>query len=155
MGRAIYIVDAENPNTILWSGTGNQVAANNANTKYFDKMLYSIPSDVVVVNQGRASLASQIYVGDMGGQVWRFDINNGAEPGAGLVDGGVIADLAQDGVTNGARRFYSAPDLSLDIDRNLNIAIGSGYEAHPLNKNIKDAFYVCLLYTSPSPRDRG
>jgi len=142
MGRAIYIVDAENPNTILWSGTGNQVAANNTNNEYFDKMRYSIPSDVVVVNEGRSNLASQIYVGDMGGQVWRFDINNGAEAGAGLVDGGVIADLAMDGVTNGTRRFYSAPDLSLDAERNLNIAIGSGYEAHPLNKEIRDSFFV-------------
>jgi len=143
VGRAIYIVDAENPTDILWSGSGNPQAASFSNTERFEKMRYSIPSDVLVVDDGE--LASQIYVGDMGGQVWRFDINNGADEGADLVTGGVIADLADNGSESAARRFYFPPDLSLTIIDNLqylNIAIGSGYEAHPLNTTIQDNFHV-------------
>ena len=143
VGRAIYIVDAENPTDILWSGSGNPQAASFSNTERFEKMRYSIPSDVLVVDDG--DLASQIYVGDMGGQVWRFDINNGADEGADLVTGGVIADLADNGSESAARRFYFPPDLSLTIIDNLqylNIAIGSGYEAHPLNTTIQDNFHV-------------
>ena len=55
-------------------------------------MQYSIPSDVTVIE--KEGLASQIYVGDMGGQLWRFDIPNTDKTGADLVDGGVIARLS-------------------------------------------------------------
>ena len=145
VGRAVYIVDAENPTDILWSGSGHPQAASYTNTKYFDKMRYSIPSDVLVVNDGSDKLASQIYVGDMGGQVWRFDVNNGADEGSDLVAGGVIADLADNDQPTTNRRFYFPPDLSLAIidgEQTLNIGIGSGYEAHPLNTTIKDNFHL-------------
>ena len=144
VGRAVYIVDAENPTQILWSGSGNPDASILPNTESFDKMRYSIPSDVLVVNDGADNLTSQIYVGDMGGQLWRFDVNNGAGEGPDLVSGGVIAELAGDDEQN-ARKFYFPPDLSLAIVNNqqfLNIGIGSGYEAHPLDTTIKDHFHV-------------
>ena len=43
------------------------------------------------------------------------------------------------------RRFYHTPDISLsrvDTQYVLNIAIGSGYQAHPLNTTIEDNFYL-------------
>jgi len=126
VGRAIYIVDAENPTDILWSGSGNPQAASYSNTEHFENMRYSIPSDVLVVKEGSEQLASQIYVGDMGGQIWRFDVSNGADEGSELVDGGVIADLSDDEQEKATRRFYFPPDLSLSIIDNkqyLNIAL--------------------------------
>jgi hypothetical protein len=43
------------------------------------------------------------------------------------------------------RRFYNAPDVSRiqqgDDDPYYNIAIGSGYRGHPLNRETNDAFY--------------
>ena len=85
----------------------------------------------------------QIYVGDMGGQIWRFDIDATSETLE--LDGGVIADFGVDGVMSDARRFYHTPDISLSISNSeyvLNIAIGSGYQAHPLNTAIDDRFYL-------------
>ena len=145
VGRAVYIVDAENPTDILWSGSGHPFATLYPNTERFTEMNYSIPSDVLVINDGENNLASQIYVGDMGGQVWRFDVNNGAGEGPDLVSGGVIADLSEDKDESAARKFYFPPDLSLSIVDNqqfLNIGIGSGFEAHPLDSVIEDNFYM-------------
>jgi len=114
VGRAIYIVDADNPETIIWSGSGNPSVStdSNAATEQFDNMRYSFPSDIQVVNNTQDGTVSQMYVGDTGGQIWRFDVNNGAT-GADLVDGGVVADLATDNDPTQTRRFYHPPDLSL------------------------------------------
>ncbi len=142
-GRAIYIVDADD-GTLIWSGghPQNQPAAS---TKHysFASMDYSIPADLSIVNDPSTGYLSQIYAGDMGGRMWRFDIDNGSAI-ADLVEGGIIADFGDD-TKAGARRFYAAPDLSLskvDGELKINIAIGSGYRAHPLNRKIQDQFIV-------------
>jgi type IV pilus assembly protein PilY1 len=93
-------------------------------------------------------LADQIFVGDMGGQVWRFFINNGSS-GAGLI---TPAGASGDGIfasvggraTSSARRFYNEPDVALlnvNGSRSLTVNIGSGYRGHPLNEYITDRFY--------------
>ena len=138
-GRAIFIADAED-GSLIWSG---QLAATaGLPIKSFPDMQYSIPSDINVIDPDGDGLASQFYVGDMGGQLWRFDINNGST-GKDLVDGGVIAQFGEQ-TQSGARRFFHRPDLVLSKFEGeiiLNIGIGSGYQAHPLDHDIKDRFY--------------
>lgn len=137
IGNAIYIINAET-GALLWSG-GNS----NTYNETFSDMDYSIPSNINVLDINRDGLADQMYVGDMGGQIWRFDINNEATLLNKFVDGGVIADLS-DGTEAGNRRFYYKPDVSLMVSgegRYLSVAVGSGYRAHPLNTVIEDRFY--------------
>jgi len=139
VGRAIFIADAED-GSLIWSGQPNDIAG--LPIKQFPKMQYSIPSNIKVVDPDGDGLASQLYVGDMGGQLWRFDINNG-ETGIDLVDGGVIAQFG-DQTQAGARRFFHEPDLVLtkhNGDIKLSIGIGSGYQAHPLDTVIDDRYY--------------
>lgn len=140
IGRAIYIVDAKT-GSIIWSG-GNPSSASSFN-KTFADMKYSIPSNIRAIDINGDSLADQLYVGDMGGQIWRFDINNG-QPTSKLVDGAVIADLA-DNTTAGNRRFYHEPDVSVINDggtRKVSIAIGSGWQSHPLSTDVENRFYL-------------
>lgn len=142
MGNAIYMIDAVTGN-LLWSG-GNY----NGHDTTFAAMDYSIPSDITVLDMNRDGLADQMYVGDMGGQVWRFDINNEATQLQHFVDGGVIADLADD-TAEGNRRFYYKPDLALAVEadgRYLSLGIGSGYRAHPLNQTVEDRFHMIKIY---------
>src|SRR5690606_34786041 len=79
-------------------------------------MDYSIPSDVRVIDLDGNGFADRMYVGDMGGQVWRFDIANG-ETATNLVTGGVIAQLgaapSADPDLADTRRFYYAPDVAI------------------------------------------
>lgn len=140
VGNALYIVNAKT-GALIWSiSVGDDEA-----------MKYSMPSPVRVIdlqtNQAgqlvydSAGTADQIFVGDMGGQIWRFIIHNGNTADQ-LVTGGVMADLGGDGVN--ARRFYHAPDVALTrVGGALKLAvnIGSGYRGHPLHKVIQDRFY--------------
>ena len=138
MGRAIFIIDAAT-GSLLWSG-GPTV---NGFTKDFADMKYSIPSDMRVIDVNGDGLADQMYVGDMGGQIWRFDIANGSDDDN-LVSGGVIADLAGASSADN-RRFYHAPDISVISEggaKSLIIAIGSGFQAHPLSKATSNRFYA-------------
>jgi len=63
-GNAIFIADALTGQEIWTAEQGN-----------FDDLVYSIPSDLRVLDIDSDGLTDRIYVGDMGGQLWRFDIN--------------------------------------------------------------------------------
>ncbi len=143
MGNSIYIVNAITGN-LIWSGGNNSSDFSTA----FTDMDYSIPSNLTVLDINQNGTADLMYVGDMGGQVWRFDFNGEAAASSSsvsdLVTGGVIADLNAGDVA-GNRRFYNAPDIALingSTGRYLTIAIGSGWRAHPLDKTVQNRFYV-------------
>ncbi|WP_278956244.1 PilC/PilY family type IV pilus protein [Aquipseudomonas alcaligenes] len=139
-GNDLYVVNART-GALIWSASGAGI-----------NMQYSVPSGTRVISlqvdannkpyvdpQG---LAGQIFVGDMGGQVWRFHVNNGSS-GTALVSGGVFASIAGAAVAD-ARRFYHEPEIALatvENQLNLTVNIGSGYRGHPLNKVIDDRFY--------------
>lgn len=140
MGNDLFIVDAES-GARLWSASAAGI-----------DMKYSVPSRVSVIgletdDAGKAvvnkeGLVTQIFVGDMGGQVWRFLINNGSS-GNGLATGKVFASIASDTAAT-ARRFYHEPAIALinaNNKVNLTVSIGSGYRGHPLDKIIQDRFY--------------
>ena len=134
-GRAIFIVNAK---------TG-------ALLRKFDQsdsndMNYSIPSSPRVVDINLDGLADYLFVGDMGGQIWRLDFDNlSTDSLNATVTGGVIADFS--GAANNAnRRFFYEPDVSVlsgeTGERYLNIAIGSGWRAQPLDQVVDDRMYV-------------
>lgn len=141
MGRALYMVDAETGKRLWWAGP----KGSNANLK-LSEMKYSMPASPKVLDIDGDGLADQVYIGDMGGQIWRFDMNNGSSADT-LAYGGRIADFAGDNEAS-ARRFYHTPDLSISRywgKRYLSLLIGSGYQAHPLNKVIKDRAYMIRI----------
>jgi len=152
-GNALYMVDAVK-GTILWRQT--KVASG---TSAFTKMTHAIPSAVTVIDTEGDGWTDRMYVGDMAGQIWRFDITNGnSATGTGtnaLVAGGVIASLgakaeATPTVANN-RSFYNQPDVAKFIVRNgpsyYNIAIGSGDRASPRsNTTTQDRFYSIRDY---------
>lgn len=150
-GRAVFIVDPDT-GSVLWSGADDDAAGDHETT--FSAMDYSIPSDMRVLDVNNDGLADQMYVGDMGGQIWRFDIHNGQQE-SGLVTGGVIADLATD-AEEGNRRFYYAPDIAPINEGGeqwLSLSIGSGFRAHPLYEGIDDRFYMMRIedvYEAPT-----
>ncbi len=155
-GNGIYMVDALH-GTVLWSagptGAANLTVA---------RMDHAIPSDVAVLDIDGDGYADRMYVGDMAGQLWRFDVSNGSNANN-LVAGGVIASLGtrDDSPHTAAatRRFYNPPDVAAVTNRGtspfFNIAIGSGYRGHPLNgalphptpdNTIQDRFYAIRDY---------
>jgi type IV pilus assembly protein PilY1 len=150
IGNSIYIVDSVS-GALLWhggkTGTHKSFAAPGRS------MDYSIPADIRVIDMDGNGFADRMYAGDMGGQVWRFDITNGNNA-ANLIAGGVIAQLGA--APNGAaaalttvRRFYNAPDVAFISGRGydfIHIGIGSGSRGHPLSSAARDRFYALRDY---------
>jgi|TARA_B100002003_G_scaffold247265_1_gene278468 type IV pilus assembly protein PilY1 len=106
-------------------------------------MDYSMPASPKVLDMDHDGYPDQLYIGDVGGQLWRFDFSNSAVSAATYATAGIIGSIS--GIaSNDARRFYHTPDVSLVNQSGytfLNIAMGSGFHAHPLNEVIDDRFY--------------
>lgn len=179
VGNALYIVDAKT-GAKIWSA-GND----DTHDLTLPQMKYGIPSKVRVIDiQAKSDVqvdkstgqlkdggaliidtektADQIFVGDMGGQVWRFFINHGKSgkdlvtPGGSKGDG-IFASVGGNTPAS-ARRFYHEPDVSLlkvGYQPVLTVNIGSGYRGHPLNKTIEDRFYSFRTDTLFRSDDEG
>lgn len=157
MGNAIYIVDATT-GTLIWSASSAT-----GHTLQLDKMLYSMPGNLRVIDLNRDGLADQFFAADMGGQVWRFFINNGnpssslvspLDSGSGTADDGVFANVIPDDIASPPetaaqlesklRRFYSEPSVALLTvagSKTMVVSLGSGYRGHPLHTGTADRLY--------------
>ncbi len=143
-GQSIFVVDVET-GELIWTVSAETDRGSKHTRR--DEMIYSIPSDIRVIDMDHDGNADQMYVGDMGGQIWRFDFDYQRVGGV-LIDGGVIADFGRNGQAEDARRFYYEPDtavISYKGQRYLSLAIGSGWRAHPLDDVVEDRFYAMRL----------
>ena len=147
VGNTLFIVDALD-GSLIWKTDMDKQSD-------YSRMVYSMPSDPRIVDVDGDGGVDQIYIGDMGGQVWRFDINAGAGSAAELIRGGLIADLAGPEKEDN-RRFFYPPDVSLvshDGVYYLSVAIGSGNRSHPLGKTVDNRFYMIRqndFFTAPA-----
>lgn len=137
-GNAIFMADAQT-GTLLWSAGS---ASSNANVR-LNKMDYSIPSDLTLVDRSGDGTTDRIYVGDLGGQVWRIDL----DVGNGV--GGRLAALADSTIPASARQFFYPPEvvnvkdtLYSNVSNYDLVAIVSGKRSNPLNTTINDQFYL-------------
>jgi type IV pilus assembly protein PilY1 len=140
-GRSIFMINALNGN-VVWQGAKSGVTGTN---EAFTDMDYSFPGEVRVIDINLDGYADMMFAADMGGQVWRFDISNGATDADDLVSGGVIADFGADSDAANNRRFYTTPDVALvkeGSSKFLTIAIGSGWRAKPTSTVVTNRFYV-------------
>ena len=136
IGRGVFVADAV-AGTLLWRAPLADAA--------YAAMRFAIPSEVKVLDMNFDGHADLLLVGDMGAQLWRFDIDNeDADDAFGArITGGVIAELGGNAPKD-RRRFHYPPDVALvnaDGRLQLNIAIGSGWRAHPLDTVVDDRFY--------------
>ena len=148
VGNSIYMVDILTGD-LLWSAGATGSGA----TEQFSDMIYSMPSNLTVIDIDFDDIIDQMYIGDMGGQVWRFDLKSQASNVNDLVTGGVIAKLSDSGDKD-ARRFYYAPDVALISNfgvPTLSISIGSGWRSHPLDLKVEDRFYMIRSKSIYSP----
>lgn len=136
VGRSLFIVDATD-GSLLWSPELDTQSD-------YSKMEYSMPSDPLLLDVDDDGFVDQIYIGDMGGQLWRFDFKNDTSSAATSVSAGLLASLSGTGVSDN-RRFFYPPDVAIAAhngEQYLSVSIGSGNRAHPLDESVDNRFYM-------------
>lgn len=143
-GNGIYIFDAENGKLLWWgsSNAGNQdgTATGGVETR-IDSMVNSIPSRVKTVDRDGDGLVDHLYVGDLGGKVFRVDLNPSHK--ANDVDNKFVlnafefADAKEAG--KNPPRFYEAPTFTIHTDNVAKkyavISMVSGDRSSPLKSD--------------------
>lgn len=136
LGNAVYIVDAETGERIWWtSNTGSN--KDNAN------LIHSVATRISTLDRDGDNLVDHLYFGDLGGQVFRIDLNNKKDTATASFGHNVIrlANLATTesgtAITNGdAPRFYQPPTITIHDEGSetfILVAIASGDRSTPLD----------------------
>ncbi|MFG0749466.1 VWA domain-containing protein [Acinetobacter ursingii] len=143
-GNAVYIIDADTGERIWWTSSSTGATVQNANMKN------SIVSRISALDRDADGLIDHLYFADLGGQVFRADLNNNqTKSGSSYSAFGVrvtrLANLATNDTTNNAGndytgskapRFYEAPTLTIhDVGASTFILVGlaSGNRSTPLD----------------------
>lgn len=135
-GNAVYIINAKTGERIWWASNTN-ANINNAN------MTHSVVSRISTLDRDGDGLVDNLYFGDLGGQVFRVDLNNAKNTpvssfGKRVVRLGNLATKA-DGtsITNGDQpRFYQPPTLTVHDEAAstfVMVGIASGDRSTPLD----------------------
>jgi type IV pilus assembly protein PilY1 len=142
MGNSIYMIDPET-GKLLWSASDS-----NASMTLPD-MTNAITSEIKTIDFDGDQITDYFFVSDVGGRVWRFDLNADITTTISksnvMTGAGVIFDANK--VNNSYQRFYDAPSVSYFSNKEtkenfLTISLGSGFRAHPLQAADKDSFYI-------------
>lgn len=147
MGNAIYLVKAfgDDAGDVLWwtSGSESSEPGNHVtNTDLKD----AIPSTVKVLDKDGDGFVDLFYVGDLGGQLHRFDIKQVSADST-TITHDLVAQLGRRGYSEDYdqdRRFFYPPSVALmrnGSERFVGIAIGSGLMTAPNDTNVDERFY--------------
>ncbi|WP_453942002.1 PilC/PilY family type IV pilus protein, partial [Acinetobacter baumannii] len=142
-GNAVYIIDAKTGQRLWWtSDTGSNT--DNANMKH------SIVSRISTLDRDADGLVDHLYFGDLGGQIFRVDLNNNQTKTnstyssfgvrvvrlANLATNDSTYDGTNDYTGGNAPRFYEPPTVTIHdygIHTFITLGIASGDRSTPLD----------------------
>ena len=157
-GAGVYMFDAHD-GTLLWWGSSHATtsigtstgttpdATNNPNLQY------SVVSEISTFDRNNDGLIDHLLFGDLGGQVFRVDLDNAHAAADGLVTR--IVRLYNGHQAGGlSPRFYETPSLSAHTQDGVAgqfgiVSIASGNRSSPLAEgaeSAKDALFVLFDY---------
>jgi type IV pilus assembly protein PilY1 len=144
IANAVYIADATTGKRLWWasnSGSGADLVLSGMNCE--------IPSDIGMYDDNADGSPDSFYFGDLGGNIWRIDLNDGTGSGAGKKSLGAKLAALSDGTVTGKRQFFYPPEVirvrdtvySAEEDYRL-VTVTSGTRPNPLNQLIQNQFYA-------------
>src|SRR5262249_29280342 len=152
---------------VMFVGGGHDTAGNNANGKAFllvdlsngspiwqyyndgtsddrQYMNFSLAADSKPVDLNNDGYVDHVYIGDVGGQLWKFDVSaNATSSWAGkrlFTAAPSQANPPASGEFYPTQAFYGAPVLAFDTQQNLWVFLGTGDRNHP-NSTSSNRFY--------------
>jgi len=125
-GRAIYVIDVLTGN-LIWSYSYVKNSS----------MKYCIPSDIARVDTDGNGQIDRIYVGDMGGRIWRFDIG---DSNTNNWTARIVFD-SNPGSSDKRKIFYP-PDVTLEKGNYEMIFFGTGDREHPKESVVINRLYA-------------
>jgi type IV pilus assembly protein PilY1 len=162
-GNILYIVDATSGRLLTSIGGPNTSAKLKV-----PGMHYPIPSTISAVSSTGLREVDRFYFGDVGGNLWRVDLNPGitaGATGASVATVGLLASVSKpqtagesaaftENSDTGAhglntRKFYNPPAIVRQLDsvfsaesRHTLVLLGTGSRANPINFVTQDHFYA-------------
>jgi type IV pilus assembly protein PilY1 len=140
-GAGVYMFDALNGNLLWWaskdaSATSSPDARSGVIAVRDANIQYSVVNEIKTVDRDNDGLVDHLYFGDLGGQVFRIDLDNHAAAiGSFAKPPTRLLNLHQNNGTS--PRFYAAPSFAIFKDAATDhlfaaVSIGSGNLSHPL-----------------------
>jgi type IV pilus assembly protein PilY1 len=120
-GRAVYVIDVLD-GSLIKRFSNAEIPA----------MTYSIPSDIARVDTNGDGKIDRLYVGDMGGRMWRIDIG---DPNPTSWTGRIIFTGYP-----GTKIFYP-PDVTLEVGDYEMLFFGTGDREHPKTTALVNRLY--------------
>jgi type IV pilus assembly protein PilY1 len=121
-GRAVYVIDVLDGSLIKRFSYAE-----------IPQMTYSIPSDITRIDASDDGKIDRLYVGDMGGRMWRFDIG---DPSPANWTGKIIFSGY-----SGTKIFYP-PDVTMESGNYEMLFFGTGDREHPKETSVVNRLYV-------------
>jgi type IV pilus assembly protein PilY1 len=136
-GKAFFVVDLSN-GTKLWE------YYNNGTSDDRQYMNFSLTENSTAVDLTNDGYVDRVYIGDTGGQLWKFDVSaNATSSWAGkrlFTAAPSQANPPATGEFYPTQGFYGAPALAYDPSMNLWVFLGTGDRNHP-NATSSNRFY--------------
>ncbi len=133
-GKGFYVIDLSN-GSVLWkythSGPDGVVDAN---------MDYSIAGPAALIDTDNDSFVDTAYIGDLGGDVWRFKFCLGSDASCGTANwsGGMLFQSSSGNI----RPIYTMPTVAKDDQGNMWVYFGTGDMMDPTASNAQEKMYA-------------
>jgi type IV pilus assembly protein PilY1 len=136
IGAGVYMFDALNGDLLWWTGANATESKKTFVAKPASQMAYSVVSQIRTIDRDSDGLTDHLYFGDLGGQVWRIDLNNqaGSETDLFTRNPTPILNLNKGKYSP---RFYETPAFSTYTSNGQIfglVSIGSGNRSKPLSE---------------------
>lgn len=132
-GAGIYIFDAQT-GALLWHARHGTQAQRQGLAQRIPEMQYSVVSQIKILDRNADGLVDHLYFGDLGGQLWRVDLNN--QLASGSADFARVTRLTDFSAYH--QRFYEMPAVTIhehDGQRFAAISLASGNRSLPLSND--------------------
>ncbi|WP_151810523.1 pilus assembly protein [Acinetobacter bereziniae] len=143
-GAGVYIFDAET-GSVLWWASAN-AAADKVTETNVSNMKRSVVSQIKAIDRNSDGLVDHLYFGDLGGQLWRVDLDSSIQAGKTANLAKRVTRILNQSNASDVPRFYSTPTFTIHNNGGSLFAvltIGSGNLSSPMSEtNKNDALYA-------------